>query len=370
MNPYYLKYFSNYEYYENIINNIQNIKLSKKQESYLLSFVFYPHFSAYDIERKKKPKVERGEDAINSSEYRQATNIVSKLCDLKLIELDKEKEENPHKKKIYSLTANGLFYIIRWHSFFGRDIQAMIKNYPNFKMLKDLVYPFIKLDTLCSENIPISILNAIFLYIQQYCLKIENFINYAKNKVEWQRDSWNWNIEKLRKFLIEKYKYEWLENAEDKEDNEQTNLIFFNKNKCNQSINIRLRFKGDKFYGYLISGTKNKKKEIPIPNIETFLIKFHLSKEESIGRSFSLYYTISPAEFGFLLLSGGFTSYTYDISLLFSKDENFSQALEAAKEEFDKLYLSIKNPYQYSLESLIAKDLWELAYKRNKDDKW
>ena len=218
------------------------------------------------------------------------------------------------------------------------------------------------------RNIPKDILHAISLYIQKHCSKIENFISFVKNKNNWNEISWNWNIEKLRKYLIDKYKYEWLENAEDKEDNEHTNLIFFNKNKYSQSINIRLRFKGDKPYGYLISGTKKKKKEIPIPNIETFLIKFHFSKEEMIGRSFSNYYTMRSSEFVFSLLSA-FTSYTLNTSILFSKDENFIKSLETAKEDFDKFYLSIKNPYQYSLEALISKDLWELAYKRNKDDK-
>ena len=113
---------------------------------------------------------------------------------------------------------------------------------------------------------------------------------------------------------------------------------------------------------------RKRNKEILIPNIETFLIKFHLSKEEKIGRSFSNYYTMRDSKFLFSLLSAS-TSYTYDISLLFSKDENFIRALEAAKEDFHKFYLSVKNPYQYSLESLIAKDLWELAYRRDKDDK-
>ena len=74
------------------------------------------------------------------------------------------------------------------------------------------------------------------------------------------------------------------------------------------------------------------------------------------------------SKFVFSLLSAS-TSYTYNISLLFSKDEKFIRALEDAKEDFDNFYLSIKNPYQYSLEALILKDLEEIAYKRNKDDK-
>jgi DNA-binding PadR family transcriptional regulator len=348
------------------------MKLSKKQESYLLTFVFNPHFSAYDIERKKKPKVERGDDAINSSEYRQAKNIVSKLCELKLIELGNEKERNPRNRKSYSLTDNGLFYIIRLYTLFGSDIQAMIKNYPNFKMFKDLVYPFIKLDTLRSENIPIDILHAISLYIQKHCAKIEKFVHYSKNKVKWDEYGWNWDEDKLRAYLIDNYlsKYKWLENSGTKEYFDPPSLKFFNKNKSiRQYIYIKLRLKGDKIYGYLIGKRKGTKiKEIIIPKIETFLINFHqLSKKEAIGRSFSNYYSSESSKFVFLLLSA-FTGYTSQTSELFSKDENFIRALEAAKEEFNNFYLAIKNPSHYSLEALIEKDLRELAYKRYKNE--
>jgi hypothetical protein len=302
MNPYFLECFKDYNYFKSIINIIQKICLSKIEVSYLHLFVRYPHYTAYAIEHDKKILDEKGEYKLNNNAYRRTKITLRKLHKLKLIKLDKEKEKNPLKKKFYSLTDIGLFYIIKSPNFLSIDIQAMIRNYPNFKIF-NLLYPFINIDTLCSENIPRDILNAISLYIQKHCSNIENFISFVKNKNNWNEISWNWKIEKLRKYLIDKYKYEWLENAEDKEDNEQTNLIFFNKNKnkCSQSINIRLRFKGDKPYGYLISGTKKKKKEIPIPNIETFLIKFHLSKEESIGRSFSNYYTMRDSEFLFSL---------------------------------------------------------------------
>ena len=366
LNPLFLEYFNDYNYFKNIINTIQQITLIEIEESYLRLFVSNPHYSAYDI--NKKMQDEKGHDKLNDNAYRRAKIILRKLEKLKLIDLHKEKEKYPHNKKSYFLTDIGLFYIIKSHTFLSIDIQTMIKNYPNFKIFEDLLYPFINLGTLCSETIPRDILHAISLYIQKHCSNIENFISLLKNKNNWNEISWNWNIEKLRKYLIDKYKYEWLENADDKEDNEHTNLIFFNKNKYSQSINIRLRFKGDKPYGYLISGTKKKKKEIPIPNIETFLIKFHLSKEESIGRSFSNYYTMRDSEFLFSLLSAS-ASYTFDISLLFSKDENFIRALEAAKTDFINFYLSVKNPYEYSLEAQIIKELQELAYKRYKDDK-
>jgi hypothetical protein len=106
----------------------------------------------------------------------------------------------------------------------------------------------------------------------------------------------------IREYLIDKYKYKWLENAETKENYDQTILKFFNKNKCSQYIDIRLRLKGDKISGYL-KGKRTKKQEITILNIETFLIKFNLSKEEKIGRSFLNYYIMRDSEFLFSLLS-------------------------------------------------------------------
>ena len=207
-----------------------------------------------------------------------------------------------------------------------------------------------------------------FVYTTHIAQTIENFISYTKNKNNYGDEiEWNWDTEALRKYLIDKYKYNWLENAETKENYDQTILKFFNKNKCSQYIDIRLRLKGDKISGYL-KEKRTKKQEIIIPNIETFLIKFNLSKEEKIGRSFSNYYTMGSSKFIFSLLSVS-TSFTYNILVLFSKDENFLQSLETAKEDFDKFYLSIKNPYRYSLEAQIIKELQELAYKRNKDDK-
>ena len=322
LNPLFLEYFKDYNYFKNIINNIKNIRLSKNQESYLLYFVLHPHYSAYDIKYNKKEEDEKGDVTFDIS-YRQTKNILNKLCKLKLIALDKEK--NPHNKKSYFLTDKGLFYIIKSSTFLHIDIQAMIRNYHGFKIFKDLLYHFINLDTLCSENIPKDILHAISLYIQKHCSKIENFISYTINKNNWGDETeWNWNSDSLRKYLIDKYKYKWLENANTKENYDQTILKFFNKNKRREYIDIRLE--EYKTSGYLINGTKKKRQKIIIPKIETFLIKFHLSKEEKIGRSFSNYYTMRDSKFLFSLLSAS-TRYTFDISVLFSKDKKFIRAL-------------------------------------------
>ena len=41
--------------------------------------------------------------------------------------------------------------------------------------------------------------------------------------------------------------------------------------------------------------------------------------------------------------------------LLFLKDEKFTQSLEIAKKEFGRIYLSLKNPSEYSKEALLSK---------------
>jgi hypothetical protein len=48
----------------------------------------------------------------------------------------------------------------------------------------------------------------------------------------------------------------------------------------------------------------------------------------------------------------------------FSKDENFIRSLETAKEDFNKIYRSIKNPYQYPTEARLAKNFWEISLAR------
>lgn len=90
----------------------------------------------------------------------------------------------------------------------------MIKNYPDLKLFEILLYPFIKVETLCSPDLPINLLNQISLYIQNRYSQIENFISNIENKQDWDENILIWNQEKLRKYLIDKYKYKWLQNAE------------------------------------------------------------------------------------------------------------------------------------------------------------
>lgn len=72
---------------------------------------------------------------------------------------------------------------------------------------------------------------------------------------------------------------------------------------------------------------------------------------------------MTHSEFVFCLLAA-FRSFNLDVLLLFSKDEKFIRSLEIAKEEFNKIYLSIKNPSKHSIESRLAKNFLEIFLPR------
>ena len=362
MDPYFQSYLD-FKYFQNIFLNLRYIKLNAIQEQFLYIFVYHPHSSAYDIASGKK-LLDVSRLLINKIPitYRHAKIVIKFLYKLKLIDYDKEKEKNSHQRQPYSLTYLGLFYLIRSPNFLSIDIQAMIKNYPNLKIFMDLLYPFIKLETLSFPDIPLRIKNQISLYIQEQYLKIENFISSTENKEDWNLIRWIWNEEKLQRYLINKYKYEWLETADTEISHEGTIVKFVNKNKTNEQLEIRLR--ANKNSGYLIIGPEKKKKKKEITaNIKKLLLKFSFSKEEEIGNIFSTYYYPRCPEFVFSIVSS-FNDFNFDTLLLFSKDENFIRSLETAKEEFEKNYLSIKNPYQYSAEARLAKNFWEISLAR------
>lgn len=297
---------------------------------------------------------------LNSKNYRRAKIVVKKLYNLKLIRLTSKKNyKNLRDKKFYSLTDLGLFYLFRSTNFLRINIQTIIKNYSHFKMFDDLLYPYIQLETLCLPDFPSSLLNQISLYMKEQYLKIENFICHTENKQDWNEEVWIWDHEKLRKYLFDKYKYKWLQNAEVEESFDRMTLKFFNNNKSRKNY-IEIRFRGDKTSGYLIIRPKNKKEEI-YANIKQFLIKFHFTKEESIGRAFSTLDTTMSSKFVFSLLSA-FPSFNYETLVLFSKDEKFTKSLEIAKKNFYDIYLSIKNPRKYSKEARLAKAFMDSFY--------
>ena len=265
-------------------------------------FVYYPHTSPYDIEPDRKMSDDDGlRIIINTKNYRHAKIVVNKLYKLKLIESYIKKTPENRDKKYFFLTDIGLLYIIRSPDFLRLDVQAMIKNYPNLKIFKDLLYPFITLDTLCSSYIPINIKKQISVYIHGHYSKIENFIFYTENKPNWYNDN---------------------------------NLI------------------------------SNDKKFQDNLNTKKLSIKYSSSKEDEIGKAFSPFYTVSSSEFIFQILSS-FHDFTLDKLLLLSKDKKFIQSLKTAKKDFDTIYSSIKEPHANSIETRLSKTFIETFLVRD-----
>lgn|GEM_PF-3258276 len=364
MDPYKLKYYSNYEYYFKINNKLKNIKLNYIQEKSLYYFACHPYTSSYakSIEDKIND-FDIGYEKLNTTEYTKNKIIARQLCKLQLIDYDKIIEEkSPRKPKYYFLTELGIYYIMEYPIFLKIDIQSIIKNYPNLKIFEDLLYPFIKRDTICSSNFPISILVLISSYIQKKYLEIENFILYAENKKDWEEKRLILNESKLHKYLIKLYKdkYQWLETADtEQNDNDDTIIKFVNSDQPAEYLEVRLR--KDRILIYLINGTKKRKIPYNIPNI--FQDEKFFSREESIGGWFSNRYGPGYLEFISSILPA-LTTFDLKTGRLFLKDKKFIHSLNKTKEEFENIYKSIKNPSKYSLESQTARSVIEFIQQQ------
>jgi hypothetical protein len=369
LDPYHLDLSSIYNYFLNINKELENIKLNETQKQYLYLFAISPHTSPYNIAPDKKIKDSSGEIInSNSNAYRQAKNIVRKLYQLKLIDRDAIIEEkNLHNKTFYSLTELGLFYIMKLPIFLKINIHNIIKSFPDLQMFKDLLYPFIKKETICSPDFPKSILFLISSYIQKYYFRIEDFISLHKNKTDWSETRLILIESQLQNYLIEiykhKHKYKWLENAEISRNDEDTDIKFFNIDKPQEYLEVRLR--ENKTRGYLIDKTKKTKKEKirEIPNIKNFIWKYSFSNEEGIGGAFSTCYSSNSFEFLSSILPA-LHILPFESGMLFFNDKKFIQSFDKAKKEIDKTFMSIKNPYEYSLDSSLQKDLLGGIYSK------
>lgn len=365
MDLYKLKYYLAYKYYLSLNRKLKDIKLNEIQEEYLVYFAFNSHTSPYDVSFDKKINDFGGESIkLNTTAYTKAKLIVRQLYNLKLIELDtKSEEKNSHNKKFYSLTELAVFYIMKHPIFLKINIRSIIKKFPNLKIFEDLLYHFIKKVTLCSIHFPERILDQISSYIQKQYLKIENFFLHTENKTDWNEKRLILNEGKLQNYLFEKYKhkYKWLETADTEQNFDGTIIKFFNA--CNTSTYLEVRLRENKILIYLKDGTKIKKKPIIIPNIKKFQSELSFSKEECIDRAFSSYYGSHSFEFISSILPA-FRIFNFDTARLFLKDKNFIQSLDKSKKEFDKIYMSIKNPYDYSLDAIIQKDLLGGIYSK------
>jgi hypothetical protein len=363
LDPYKLKYYSDYEYYLNINNKLKDIELNDIQEKSLYYFACNPYTSPYAKSKEKKINdFGIGYEKLNTTKYTKNKIIARQLCKLQLIDYDKIMEEKNHRnKKNYYVTELGIYYIMKRPIFLKIDIQSIIKNFPNLKIFEDLLYPFIKKDTICSSNFPKSILSLISSYLQKQYLGIENFILYAENKEDWEEKRLILNEFKLHNYLIKqyKYKYQWLETADTKQNNDGTIIKFVNIDQPSEYLEVRLR--KDWILIYLINGTKKRTKPKKIPNI--FQEEKSFSREESIGRSFSNWYSSGYFEFISSILPA-FKIFDDKTAMLFLKDKKFIQSLDKTKKEFENIYKSIKNPSKYSREAQMRSFLIEFIQQQ------
>jgi len=238
------------------------------------------------------------------------------------------------------------------------NFQKIIKSCPHSKIFDILLYPFIKLDTLCSlDNEYMMWINLSF-YIQKYIVKIENFIARTESRSYENEVRYKWNMLKIEEHLKREYKCHWIDNAEVNQNYEGTFLKFINISIPSSTIEIRLK---ENNTGYIVIKEKIKKsKKKNMKNIQNFYNILHESREKKIGRQFSNVIEISASEFIFSIMSP-FGVFNLTKSNILNHDDLFTKSLERAREVFDKTYKSIMNPKLYSVEALLKSYIFEMA---------
>ena len=224
-------------------------------------------------------------------------------------------------------------------------IVNLIKNYSNSKIFHYLLYPFIKLETICSLEIDFGFLINICDYIINFCQKIYNTICIIEKHIKDNKKIYSWNYSKLEDFLKNKYHYDWLEHFDFEEDLENENddemkIKYFDSRNKNNSIEISFNKKLTKGFFY---SKYNKIKQREIPFIQDYInIKSEL-KKISDAKYFSAWCEPNSQDFVLFVISRYIRSFAEPSTLiLLSKDESFKESLRQTKERFDKLYQEIQ----------------------------
>jgi len=356
--------YKTYEYFRNKIEYIKSIKINDLAKRYLIYIAHNPASYAYDIVPPNREISYNSDTDIkktNQSNYRKANIILNRLCKSKLIKLDIDsKEKDPHGKKRYSLTEDGLFFLVGSPIFLNINFQNIIKSCPNSKLFDILLSSFIKLDTLCSLNNESIMWVNLSFYIQKHYLKIENFIARTGSRSYENEFRYKWNRQKLEEYLKREYKCEWIDDAEIEENYEGTNLKFINISMPSSTIEIKL----ENNTGYIvIKEKKRKENNKKIKNLQNFYNILSVSREEKIGRIFSNLIEISASEFIFSIMSP-FRIFDLAKSNILNQDNLFTKSLERTRKTFDKAYNSVMNPKLYSFETLFIKGIFDIANDR------
>ena len=332
-----------FRYFSRLFRRIKKISFRGKQVKYLVYLAEHPEKSAYDIDPGRKR---------NESNYRRATRTLNQLRKLELIEVvepEQRKNNKKHGSIKYSLTDEGILYLIMNTKLpYMMLLQELIKNYCNSNIFRYLVYPYIKLETLRSPKMKLSLIADLGDFLVSIFQKMDHTLELLEKEERSNRKMYSWNYEKLEGYLKTKYRLDFLDlryTEQDFDDDHEEIRYFDNEDN---SRDVKIIFDKKSGRGYALVRNENVKKHV-IPLITDYLKKRIITPEEYMTNYFDAFCSPRAEEFILSIISEYPINTTDDdIREILSNDKPFIEALKRFKDSFDTIYRRIVSYHNFS----------------------
>lgn len=317
-----------YKYFCRLCSHVKNISFRGKQASCLVYLAVHPASSAYDIKPGRRS---------NYSSYKWARLALKQLCKLKLVKIVQTQQiSEKHRSTRYLLTDEGILYLLNSTKLpYSMLMQDLFKNYHESNIFQYLVYPFMKLETLCSQKMKLNILAGVGNYLVSTLQKMGHTLELFEKEDSLDKKIYTWNYDKLEEYIRKKYKCHYLDLRYSKEDYDDAHeeITYFDIEDDGKDVKIIFDKKNKKGYVHL----RNKRiKKYENPLIINFLNKKTVSHDEYVAGYFEAFCSPRTEEFVLLAVQKYFIDTTdEDIREILSNDKCFVEALKEFKNSFD-----------------------------------
>lgn len=332
-----------FDYFSRLSRHVREISFRGKQRNCLLYFAGHPVSSPYDIELSSKT---------NKNSYRWAKLTVKQLHRFGLIE--PAGSSRKHSSTYYSLTDEGIYYLIQnTKPAYPTLLQRLIKNYSNSNIFRYLVYPFIKLETLCSPKMDLHIMAGIGNYLVSTIQKMDSTLLLLDKQERSEKEIYSWDYDTLENYLRSKYHCDFINigDSEEDDDDDHIEIRYFDIENCNKDVKVIFNIKNKEGYVYYTTNKKVKKGYIHstnkkvvkrrIPLITDYLQKKIIKQYDYMIGYFDAF--CSPRAEEFISSIPWINTYDDNIREILSKDSPFMNVLKNNKDQRVRVYEQIRS---------------------------
>jgi hypothetical protein len=326
----------------------RRIKLEQIDRDILECFIQYPGIWAYRIYRDPKKFLGKYVDE------RTVRRCVRRLGDEGLIDTE-EKEFFVIEKRGKKLSTCGIYYVFLNIEMGGMmsdsTFRAILKNYGENILFQLFLYPYLSRETLLAMQ-DSSLLQRIYLYLQQCCIEIGNTAwsldNIGEGIFFWQHVPGN-DLETsiLLDFLEKTHNLPWVKRASLTKSDDNNSLwirigtdyvsIKLDKDKKTATMEIKEGVKQKEEYPLIVKEIELLKGKKPKPKFWRIIVP------TSVSYSARILLVRTQQKIPSLLfdLASEVVQGLSDFETL-RRDEKFMQSLEKIKGKFDKRYKALQ----------------------------